>query len=183
MARDTIRAYPSQAKNDVARATYRELVKLALEVRQLAYAALSPAGLAIGTVSKAKVLIANTVTYLSGGVFKSKTTAEVAFTATTHDIPAHATLVQEAVYLLCLDAGGTPTIEMGAIASGAGNAVIPAPPDGKTVIGHVRIAVDAGATSFDATTDELDEAHLTVTYTDTATLLVGEYAKTVLGGA
>lgn len=125
---------------------------------------LSSAGLAIGTVSKAKVLIANTVTYLSDGIFKSKTTAEVAFTATTHDIPANASTVQEAMYLVMLAADGTPSLVMGDIATGSGNAKLPAIPSTGTPIGAVRVAVAAGATSFDASTDELDEAHITDTY-------------------
>lgn len=130
------------------------------------YRALSAAGLAIGSVSKAKILIANTVTYLHNGIFKSKTTAEVAFTATTHDIAPDASAVQEACYLVCLAADGTPSITMGAIASGAGNAKLPAIPSDVTPIGYLRLAVAAGATLFDATTDELDEAHLTDTYVD-----------------
>lgn len=130
--------------------------------------ALSPAGLAIGVGSKAKVLIANTVVFLTDGVFASKTTAEVAFTATTHDIANDALLVQEACYLLSLDSSGTPTITKGATSSGAGTASVPNPPAGDTVIGYVRIAVGAGATPFDASTDLLDAAHITDTYVDLA---------------
>lgn len=129
------------------------------------YRALGTPGLAIGSVSKAKVLIANTTPYLHNGIFKSKTTAEVAFTATTHDIPADADEVQEAIYVVLLAADGTPSIKMGAIASGSGAALLPelSATDG-TPIGYVRVAVAAGATSFDASTDELDEAHITDTY-------------------
>lgn len=130
------------------------------------YRALSAAGLAIGTVANSKVKIVNTVTYLHNGVFKSKTTAEVAFTATTHDIAANASAVQEAVYLLSLDASGTPTLTMGAIASGSGNALLPELPAGLTPIGHVRVAVAAGATKFTAGTDALNAGHLTVSYSD-----------------
>lgn len=131
---------------------------------------LSAAGLAIGSGSKAKVKITNTVTYLIAALFKSKTTAEVAFTATTHDIPANAGSVQERVYVLTLDAAGTPTITAGVIATGSGQAAIPAPPANQAVIGYVRVAVAAGATPFDASSDNLDAAHLTVTYTDAAFL-------------
>lgn len=130
----------------------------------LANAAFSNPGLAIGSGSKAKVLIANTVQYAVAGALKTKTTAEVAFTATTHDIPPHASLVQEAVYAYSLQADGDVTVTMGAIASGAGAALFPAHPAGETLIGYLRLAVAAGATPFDATTDELDEAHLTDTY-------------------
>lgn len=132
--------------------------------------ALSSAGLAIGSGSKKEIKIVNTVTYLSGGVFKSKTTAEKAFTATTHDIAFHATLIKEAVYLMTLAADGTPTLTMGTIASGTGNATLPERPATGTPIGYVRIRVAAGATPFDATTDDLDSAHLTVTYVN-----VGQY--------
>lgn len=125
---------------------------------------LNTPGLAIGSASKTKVLIANTTNYLVDGVFKSKSTAEVDFTATTHDIPADADTVQEAVYLITLNAAGTPTVTMGDIATGAGNAKLPERPATGTPIGYVRIAVAAGATDFDATTDELDEAHITDTY-------------------
>lgn len=130
------------------------------------YQAFTAAGLTLGSVSKAKLKITNTVTYSSANVAKSKTTAEVAFTATTHDITANASTVQEACYLLTLDSAGTPTITMGTIATGAGNATVPAVPSGGTPIGYARIAVAAGSTSFDASTDDLDEDHITDTYYD-----------------
>lgn len=132
-------------------------------IRNMAFTA---PGLAIGSSSKAKVKITNTVTYLSDGVFKAKTTAEVAFTATTHDIPANASAVQEACYLLMLAADGTPSLVMGTIASGSGNAKLPEIPSTGTPIGYVRIAIAAGSTKFDASTDELDAAHITDTYVD-----------------
>lgn len=147
---------------------------------KLAYAALSAAGLAVGTGSAAKVKIANTVTYLFAGAFKSKTTAEVAFTATTHDIAADAVVVKERVYVLTLDGSGTATITAGPVATGAGNAAIPAPPANSTVIGYVRIAVGAGATSFTAATTLLSNGALTVTYVD-ATVLSSETAEVASG--
>lgn len=132
---------------------------------RMKYRALSAPGLAIGT-SKPQVKITNTTVYLHNGIFKSKTTADTAFTATTHDIPANASTVQEACYLISLAANGAVTITMGAIATGSGKALLPEIPDGKTPIGYVRVAVSAGATPFDASTDNLDAAHLTVTYVD-----------------
>ena len=148
-------AVPVQGKLKVTRAALRNSI-------------LSSPGLAIGTGSKAKVLIANTVTFLSDGVFKSKTTAEVAFTATDHDIPANASTVQEAVYALSIAGDGTVTITMGTIATGSGNAQPPAIPNGNALLGYVRIAVAAGATPFDASTDLLDAAHITDTYINAA---------------
>jgi hypothetical protein len=128
---------------------------------------LSAPGLAIGTGSAAKVKIVNTTTFLSDGVFKSKAAnAEVAFTATTMDIAANASTVQEACYLVMLAADGTPSLVMGAIASGAGNALLPELPDTGTCIGYVRIAIAAGATPFDASTDLLSAGHITDTYYD-----------------
>lgn len=125
--------------------------------------ALTSAGLAIGTSSTSAVKVVNTVTYLSGGVFKSKSSAEVAFTATTHDIPANGTKAQEAKYLVCVDGSGTLSLTMGAIAD-SGASVLPEIPTGLTPIGYVKVSVAAGSTPFDASTDALSAAHLTVTY-------------------
>lgn len=131
---------------------------------QMGNFALADPGLCIGSSDTKKVKIANTVKFLSDGVFKSKSTAEVAFTATTHDIEADADTVQEAVYLVTLAADGTPTLTMGAIASGAGNALLPERPATGTVIGYLRLAVVAGSTDFDASSDALSAGHLTDTY-------------------
>jgi len=137
----------------------------------------SSAGLAIGTGSTAKVLIANTVTYTVANIWKSKTTAEIAFTATTMDIAASASSVQEAVYFVCLDASGTPSLVMGTIAAGAGNAKYPELPAATlTVIGAVRIAVAAGSTMFDASSDALSAGHLTVTYYNFATAPIASFS-------
>lgn len=129
------------------------------------FAAYTAAGLAIGT-DKTKVLIANTVTFAIAAEFASRTTAETAFTATDHDITAVVGSVQEAVYLLSVDANANVTITKGTTATGAAAGVVPAVPAGECAIGHVRIAVDAGSTDFDASSDDLDAAHLTVAYTD-----------------
>ena len=142
--------------------------KLTAFKNQLLYMCLTSAGLAIGSSSKKAVKIANTVIFLNAGVFKSKTTAEVAFTATTHDIAAAAATVQEACYLVQLASDGTPSIMKGITATGAGNAAVPATSAFNTPIGYARVAVAAGETPFDATSDDLDAAHLTVTYVNLA---------------
>lgn len=131
---------------------------------------LSPPTLVIGTGAASKIKITNTVVFLNKGVFKSKATAEVTFTATTHDITADSSLVQEAVYLVSLQADGTPIITMGTVASGAGNALIPSTPAGETAIGYLRLAVAAGSTDFDASSDLLSAGHLTDTYVDISSL-------------
>lgn len=150
-----------------------EIEALRVRVNRLLFHALNRVlgnpGLAIGTSSKKKVKVVTATPYvLNGALGTVSSSTEVAFTATTMDIPANAGAVQEAVYLLTVNTGGTPTLTMGAIASGAGNAVIPDVPTGHVLLGYVRIAVDAGSTPFDATSDDLDAAHLTVTYTNAA---------------
>ena len=67
---------------------------------------------------------------------------------------------------MSLQADGTATLTAGTVATGSGNATVPAPPSGECMIGYVRVAVDAGATPFDATSDDLDASHLTVAYVD-----------------
>lgn len=132
---------------------------------------LSSPGLQIGTTSKKAVRINATTVYLKDGIFKSKAAAEIAFTATTHDIAANASSVQECIYLLTINAAGTVTITKGDVATGSGNAKIPElPAQTDCVLGYVRIAVAAGSTIFDATSDDLDAAHLTVTYYSTGFL-------------
>jgi len=129
----------------------------------LKYHALVDPGLCIGTGSTSEVKIANTTTFLHNGIFKSKSSAEVAFTA-THDIEADADTIQEACYLVCLNAVGTITLTMGTIASGSGNSLLPEIPSGVTPIGYLRLAVAAGTTDFDASSDALSDGHLTDTY-------------------
>lgn len=127
---------------------------------------MSKGGLSIGTTSKKAVRLANTTTYAINGVVYQKAAAEVAFTATTMDIEADAATVQEAVYLVSINAAGTLALTKGATATGAGNALIPETPSGSVALGYVRIAVAAGSTDFDASSDDLDAAHITDTYVD-----------------
>lgn len=126
---------------------------------------LNMANLAIGVGDAAKVLH-GTFTKVVAGAVAEVATAEVAFAGAGDDIPADADLVQEAVYLLSVNAAGAVAILQGAIVDGAGNAVVPNTPAAEAPLGHVRIAVAAGATPFDSTTDLLSAAHLTVTFTD-----------------
>lgn len=138
-------------------------------MRALKCHCVSDAGLKIGTSSKAKVENnANAVCIVNGKLVTLAADTETAFTATTDDIAASADEVREAVYLLLVDASGTSRLLKGDEASGTGNAVAPNAPEDEAVIGAIRIAVAAGSTNFDATTDELDEAHITDTYYDLA---------------
>ncbi len=129
----------------------------------LNYRTLTDPGLAIGS-DTAKIQITNTTKFLSSGVFKSKSGAEVAFTATTHDITADADTIQEACYLLTVAAGGTATITKGTTVDGSGNALLPEIPADGTPFGYLRLAVAAGSTDFDASSDALSDGHLTDTY-------------------
>ena len=122
------------------------------------YRALVDPGVCIGSGDASKIKFANTTTFLNGGIFKSKSSAETAFTATTHDIEADADSIQEACYLVCLDADGAVTIHMGEIATGSGEALLPEIPADLTPIGYLRLAVAAGSTDFNASTDDLSES-------------------------
>lgn len=125
---------------------------------------LASAGIVIGTSSAAQVKWGNSIVASINGKIVTVTTNEVAFTPTTHDIPASASVVREAVYAVEVDAAGNVTLNMGEIASGSGNAVWPSASTDKAVVGGVRVAVAAGSTPFDASTDLLSASHITDTY-------------------
>jgi len=120
--------------------------------------------LAIGSSAAAKVKISNNTDVSVKGKMFQVTAAEVAFTATDDDIEADANVIREAVYLVLVDEDGTASLYKGTEASGSGNAEVPETPEGYACIGYVRIAVAAGSTDFNASTDELSAAHLTDTY-------------------
>ncbi|MFA5130764.1 MAG: hypothetical protein WC477_07705 [Patescibacteria group bacterium] len=125
----------------------------------------SYAGLVIGTSAAEKVkLTNNTDVSVNGKMFQLAASAELAFTATTDDIEADANNVREAVYLYVVDEDGATSLFKGDEASGSGNAVVPETPEGKACIGYVRVAVAAGSTKFDATSDSLAAGHITDTY-------------------
>jgi hypothetical protein len=136
------------------------------------YQSFSVGGVVIGTGSAAKVKVTNSVTFIYNGTPYTKATNEVAFTATTHDIPASATTVQEAMYAVCYNdaTASAPVLVMGDIATGSGKAVMPSAEKlaGMVVVGAVRVAIAAGATPFDASTDLLSAGHITDTYYDIA---------------
>lgn len=124
---------------------------------------LDPAGLAIGTDKTRVLSAAFGMSHL--GVNSVKASVETPFTATTDDIPADADKVQERSYLLSIDSAGTITVTPGAVAD-EDQSVPGSLPAGDAPMGVVKIKVAAGATPFDATSDDLDAAHLTTTFTD-----------------
>lgn len=128
------------------------------------------ANLVIGSSAPEKVKITNaTDVAVNGVMFQIAAATEVAFTATNDDIAADANNVREAVYLVVVNESGTVSLYKGTEASGSGNAEVPETPEGYACIGHVRIAVAAGSTKFDATSDSLAAAHITDTYTNLST--------------
>lgn len=125
---------------------------------------ISSAGVVIGTGSAAKVKWGSSIVASVNGSIVTVTTNEAAFTATSDDIAASASVVREAIYLLVVDAAGTVSLFKGDEASGAGAAAWPACPTDKACVGAVRVAVAAGTTPFDASTDLLSAGHITDTY-------------------
>jgi hypothetical protein len=135
--------------------TSSEDIRNALEKLQInaVDSVLSSAALAIGSSSKAKVKIVNTFYYIIDGVLYSKTSAEVAFTATSHDVAAD----KFAVFVLSIDAAGTVTMTKSADADSLAEIVLPAVPADEVVVGMVIIN-PTGTGNFDASTTELDDA-------------------------
>lgn len=122
---------------------------------------LSGAGLAIGTDKTKVAHDAFTVTF--DGAAERVAAGEVAFTATTHDIADPDADPREAIYVLSVAQGGAVTITKGADAA-EDAAEAPATPAGEVKLGEVKVQHD-GTAIFDATTNELDAAHLTATFT------------------
>lgn len=116
--------------------------------------------LAIGSSSKKKVKN-SAFDVMRDGVISTIASTETDFTATTDDL-AKGT---GAVYNVYLDATNTIKILKGTATAGGIGAVCPATPSGGMKIGEVKIVVNADAI-FNATTDDLDSAHITATYTN-----------------
>lgn len=117
--------------------------------------------LAIGST---KAQVANgAFTFAVNGIQEQKAAvaAGTAFTATTHDIADGSARA----FTISIATGGTITITAGTAAVGT-TATAPATPAGEVKMGEVLIA--ASGAIFNATTDDLDAVHLTVTYTDSA---------------
>lgn len=116
--------------------------------------------LVIGSSSKKKIKN-SAFSVMRDGVISIVASTETDFTATTDDL-AKST---GAVYLIYLDATNTIKILKGTATAGGKGAVCPATPAGGMKIGEVKLVVTADAI-FNATTDDLDSAHITDTYTN-----------------
>jgi len=111
---------------------------------------LNTGGLAIGSSSKPKVLIANTIYALVNGVLVKKTTAEIVIAGTV-------TADMFNVYVLSIDSAGTVTVSMGTEGATIGAVVFPAVPANNAVIGFV-IVNPTGTGNFVGGTTDLDDA-------------------------
>lgn len=112
---------------------------------------LTSAGLAIGSGSKKKVLIANTVYASIDGALVKKTTAEI--TLTTANNVANAKFN---VIVLSMDASGTVTPTNGTEAATLGAVVFPEVPEDEVVLGFVIIN-PTGTGGFVGGTTDLDD--------------------------
>lgn len=113
---------------------------------------LNSGGLAIGSGSKKKILIANTVYTLHDGVLAKKTTAELTLT-TAHNV-ANAKFN---VLLVSVDSAGNATVTAGTEGATLGAVVMPAVPAGNAALGFVIIN-PTGTGGFVGGTTDLDDA-------------------------
>jgi len=119
----------------------------------------------------------------TGSSIVTSAAGNIGFTATTDDITADAAKIQEATYLVYLSDAGVITVLKGATADEDLSVCPDLPAGAYGKMGEVLIQVAAGATNFDASTDELDEAHLTVVFTDADMLTLAETAPGTVVGA
>lgn len=130
---------------------------------RLSSRALNGGTIAIGTSSAAKVKITNDILACVNGTMVLVAAAEVAFTATTHDIADGYTNM----YVLVTDSAGTVTVHMGtaaANATGIAGVVPPTIPANTAVIGVVTVSTTGAL--FDATTTLLSAGTVTDLYYD-----------------
>lgn len=165
MAKKGVQVHPAEALPEVHREEYNKMVA---DVASLHSGDLLITGAALAIGSDKPKVATGAFIFQVDGVRERKTavSAGTAFTATTHDIADPDAAGREAIYVLSIAAGGAITITKGTTAA-LGAAVAPATPPNEVKLGEVLIAHD-GSAIFDATTNDLDAAHLTVTYTSSA---------------
>lgn len=124
-------------------------------------AAFTAGGLAEGT-NAGTIKTVSTITYLINGVFKSKAaTDNLAFSA------GHTALgnSQACLFGVILDASGNVTTVQGPIVAAGDPCPVPVQPDGKLMVGLVKVTTSASGT-FTAGTTDLSAAGVTGTYSD-----------------
>ena len=143
------------------RTTFNDLRSIVLNALTGNIARTSPA-LAIGST---KTQVANgAFTFNIGGMpyAKTATAAGTAFTATTHDVADGYTRI----FTVQINASGTISYSPGTavLTANASTATGGALTAANAKMGEVKISADGAI--FDATSDDLDDAHLTVVYTN-----------------
>lgn len=108
------------------------------------------AGLTLGSSSKPKLKIANTIYALVDGVLVKKTTAEVTVSGTVTNAKFN-------VFVLSMAADGTVTASMGTEGATLGAVVFPTIPTGNVVIGFA-IVNPTGTGNFVGGTTDFDDA-------------------------
>jgi hypothetical protein len=108
------------------------------------------AGLVIGSGSKKKVKVANTIYGIVNGVLFSKTTAEVTLAGTVTNAKFN-------VFVITAKSDGTLTATMGTEGAALINVVLPAIPANEAVVGFV-IVNPTGTGNFVGATTDLDDA-------------------------
>lgn len=160
--------FKSCGNSENLRTTFNDLRSFVVSALTGNYVRTDPT-LAIGTSSK-KAVKASAFTFNIIGMPYAHAGAETAFTATTHDVADGYTRV----FRIEVPAGGTIIITPGTavltanFTSRADHA--PAATAAHATLGYVTIAADGAI--FNATTDDLDASHLTVTYEDADYLTV-----------
>jgi hypothetical protein len=151
---------------DISHADFKANIAEGLDMI-LDFVANMPLGgtIGIGTTSKAKVKVLTQIDFLYHGKLKSvAANTEVAFTATDDDITADADTDQDRTYLLV--SNGTTTKLVAGVQADTGLSEDPSEAliGDNTVLGRIVLTVADGSTDFDASTDELDAAHITDVY-------------------
>lgn len=111
---------------------------------------LNTAGLTLGSSSKPKLKIANTIYALVNGVLVKKTTAEIVVSGTVTNAKFN-------VYVLSIDSSGTVTASMGTEGATIGAVVFPTIPADNAVIGFA-IVNPTGTGNFVGGTTDFDDA-------------------------
>ena len=156
MSRTTM--FKSGGNSENLRTTFNDLRTFVLAALTGNFVRTDPT-LAIGT-SSAKAVKASAFTFNIKGMPIAHAGAETAFTATTHDVADGYTRK----FILEVPAGGTIVITPGTAVLAGATCTAPATTAAHAKLGEVQITADGAI--FNATTDDLDASHLTVTYED-----------------
>ena len=127
------------------------------------YVSLTAAGLAEGTTS-ATFKTANTLTYTSNGVFKSKSATDNLTFSSGHTALAAS---QACLFGVWVNDSGTVSTSQGPIGTAGEVCPVPsAPANGLTLVGLIKVTTDASTTFTPGTTD-LGASGITDAYYDT----------------